>query len=211
MRSILLIALSLLPLQAGTLSFSLDTSTLDGLFAPGQAVTAVFQLTSITPGTTTVEVGSFSPVGTPTTVTLQDNNFFNEASIDFTMGSTLSFIASFTSLMIDPDPSPDGFAFYLRDINGDPLFTDDPNGIFLFVLSIDDLNVPTLDIYNAFDGQFNPIGPQVSFTPSNAVPEPASGLAVLAALGAVIQWRRHDQKQGRRTGELSGTTRDPRV
>jgi hypothetical protein len=210
MRTLILIALTAFGLNAGTINFSMDTSTLGNLFAPGQTVTAVFQITSFTPGTTAVEISSFLPGGTPAGVNLNDNDFYNEATIEFTMGSMLSFAATFTSLLIDPDPTPDGFAFALLDADGNYLSTTDPNGILLFALNIDDLVNPTLDVHGAVDGQFNIVNPNVVFTPAPAsgVPEPSTYAAGIAALGllGMIQWKGHVKKQSRRAGGLQGST-----
>ena len=185
--------------QAGTLSFNMDTSALPGSFSPGSTETAVFQLTSITPGTTTVSLTNITPAATPPSLQVTDVDFYNEGSFEFVMGNLLAFTAQFNVLTVDPDPTPDLFGLYLMDnAMGILGTTDDISAILLFALNLDSVTAPTLDIYSAFDTQGGLVTPLVQFSAGNAaVPEPSAAAMFLIGGGmllAACRRKRHNEK-----------------
>ena len=116
-------------------------------------------------GNNTATLSNFAFIGGSASnlsnLTLTDSSgFFNEIDQAFTAGTTpLSF--QLKDVFGVDSPAPDGFAFYLLDSSGNPIWTFDPNTGALFEITFDSSN-PTPQ-------NFSP--GEVTLT---AIPEPTS-------------------------------------
>jgi hypothetical protein len=112
---------------------------------------------------TTISLTSFSfGAGSgPSSVSLQDSQFFNLVTAPFVPGDNLSFAVGILSTNLD-QPTPDSFGFAILNASGLPIPTTDPTGLDTLISS--DLT--------------NPLSPRISAL--STVPEPTS----LALFGA---------------------------
>jgi hypothetical protein len=129
----------------------------------------------------------------PGAVTLSDVSFFNEELQGLTMGSTISFQLSATTVGPAGSSLPDTFALFILDstATNSLLTTTDPTGAdALFTLQIDGTPGGILDVYNSTPSITAAVTP---------VPLPSSigllGLGLIAAVGWRIRPRRAELPQ----------------
>ena len=122
---------------------------------------------------TTISLTGFS-FGTgsgPSSVSLQDSQFFNFVTAPFVAGDELSFAVGILSSNLD-QPTPDSFEFAILNASGLPIPTSDPTGLDTLILT--DLT--------------SPLSPQISAVNTVPVPEPTApallgtGLLILGFL-----------------------------
>ncbi len=184
-RAILLLAVSALASQAGTIyQVALDTSGLGPLGTPTQAY---FALTNgSTANTNTVIIDQFSPSGNKSSITLTDSNFFQFDTFDFLLGSALTFRIN-SSEILDPGGTPDELSFFLLQ-NGVTITTTDPTSADAFLLLDIGAN-PSLILFGT-----PPNGPLPDVT-TGSVPEPGAVSLVAAGLAALALRRRYAAKR----------------
>lgn len=137
--------------------------------------------------------GGGAPSGTATTsggvtgdlsstVTLVDNNFFNNFQQSFTAGSTLSFTVDLTTF-VDAGSTPDAFSFYILDKTGTNIPTSDNTAGSLLTANIDSATPTTTQFVGT--GAYASISAIV--TPGGtAVPEPSTLLLLGSAVGVLF-------------------------
>jgi hypothetical protein len=182
--------------SAGMITITIDTTSLSGTDAAlafdlvrGDAVdNSVSILDFSTDGVLGGTSASGGPVSgmLPGSVTLNDEDFFNELLQDIVLANTIAFTLSFTQNFLAPTPS--AFSLFLLDATGLPLFaTSDPTGSnALFALDIDGTEFGSYSV-------FAPIGPggatltATPFTPNpTPVPEPGPLPLFVTALGMLV-------------------------